>query len=363
MTSPSSGAFAHGERLEDAGRAPWRRRLSTGPPIQVIRASLMAQLRPGRVPRQPVELGEQFGGDPLAGASRPATVGIDAGVARPDAQSGAQPVRCRDVDRSTGHRAGFARAGRLGQPLRIDFHLQPIQMTQAATRGHAGAGGVAPALTRGGVDASATAVPRAGPAMRGRAVRGTWPAGCVAPACRVPRAACQRHFVFTPGVDHGLVHARPGFGSRPAHDVGRLRPGFVADVPCARILLAPQRDAAARWFVLRAGFRRRSSVDSQRVAHRAREIGRRASSADVRNDGEQRRERARGRARVPRPARSRPACHRAVRSRGARRMPVAAFAAASPADRNSGIDAGEPEARCRCLAADVDDLRHVSPAG
>ncbi len=31
--------------------------------------------------------------------------------------------------------------------------------------------------------------------------------------------------------------------------------------------------------------------------------------------------------------------------------------------RNSGIDAGEPEARRRCLAADVDDLCHVSPAG
>src|SRR5512137_3161299 len=96
-----------------------------------------------------LEFGEQLGGDALAGGQQAPEGRVDAGVARADPESGAQAVRSRDLDlRRALETAPHERAD-VGQPLRIDYDLQAIEMTQAAARRRAGS--VAPALACGRV--------------------------------------------------------------------------------------------------------------------------------------------------------------------------------------------------------------------
>jgi hypothetical protein len=199
-----------------------------------------------------LELGEQLGGNALTGSQQTYDRGVDAGVARSNPQSCAQAVRCRDLDVRRSLEAGPHAGADMGQPLRIDFHLQAVEMTQAAARRHAG--GIAPALTRGGVEPARLQCSGQGLpcAVEQLAQRGLPVTSRLRVECRAP--PCQRHFVVAPGVHYRLMHARPGLDSGPAHDVGRLRRGFVAQTPGARFLLAPQPAQQRRGLCLEQAF-------------------------------------------------------------------------------------------------------------
>ena len=85
-------ALADGERLEDA-EGPRGAGLEhrAADPGDACFAHGAGSASPRRGPT--LELGEQFGGDALAGGQQARERGVDAGVARADAESGAQAVR------------------------------------------------------------------------------------------------------------------------------------------------------------------------------------------------------------------------------------------------------------------------------